>query len=205
MSTKIRGVRKAATAATVGKSSPAGAGTAGFPAVLKGVLGGVPDSAREGFVRSVVGGRGDELDATLWGKGPTFADRKEAALENLRRQYATRRAVVETSLTRGEAAELLDVSEQAVLDRIEAGDLVGLKKGREWRLPSWQFNPDAERGFVPGLAQLCRVFPGGVVSLTQWATAPNADLDGAAPADELAAGRVARVVRVAEAATSAAW
>jgi DNA-binding XRE family transcriptional regulator len=215
MSTKIRGTQRAAKTAAMKtrkrassamrKDSTSGPSKVGFSAVLKDVLGSVPDSARAGFVLSVVGGRDDELDTTLWGKGPGAVERKEAALENLRRQYKARRAVVEASLTRTEAAELLDVSEQAVLDRLEAGDLIGLKKGREWRLPAWQFDPDAERGFVPGLVQLRQVFPGGPVSLTEWATAPNADLDGATPTEELAAGRVTEVVRVAKASTFAAW
>ena len=113
--------------------------------------------------------------------------------------------MIEASLTRTETAELLDISEQAVLDRLEAGDLIGLKKGREWRLPAWQFNPDAERGFVPGLARLREVFPGGAVSLTEWAVAPNVELDGSTPADELAAGHVEDVVRVAHTGTAAAW
>src|SRR5574340_379743 len=175
-----------------GKSAvPASApGTAGFSAVLENVLGSVPDSDRESFVLSVVDGTGDELNAALWGRGPSPAERKQAALENLRRQYQARRAVVEASLTRSEAAELFDVSEQPVLDRLLAGDLVGLKKGREWRLPSWQFSADAEQGFVPGLARLRRVFPGGAVSLTEWATAPNTELEDATPAEAFAAGRV---------------
>lgn len=189
------------------KAGPASK-TAGFSVVLKDVLAGVPDSAREGFVLTVVGEPGepsDSLDTALWGRGPSPAERREVALANLRRQYASRRSVVEASLTRAEAAELLDISEQAVLDRLEAGDLIGLKKGREWRLPVWQFRPDAERGFVPGLARLCAVFPGGAVSLTEWVTSPNVELEGATPADELAAGHVDAVVHAAATGSAAAW
>jgi len=177
----------------------------GFSVVLKDVLTSVPDSVRDGFVRTVVGDPSDGLDTALWGRGPSPAERKEAALANLRLQYESRRQVVEASLTRTEAAELLDVSEQAVLDRLEAGDLIGLKKGREWRLPAWQFSPDAERGFVPGLARLREVFPGGAVSMTEWATSPNVELEGATPADELAAGHVDVVVHAASTGTAAAW
>ncbi len=209
--TKVRRVAAGTTAARETRRRRQSAvptvarGTAGFSAVLKEVLGGVPDSAREGFVLSVLGGKDDQVAAALWGRGPSPSERRQAALENLRRQYAARRAVAATSITRSEAAELLDVSAQAVLDRLEAGDLVGLKKGREWRLPAWQFSPDTERGFVSGLAQLRRVFPGGAVSLTEWATAANVELGGATPAEALAAGRVDEVVRVARAGTSTAW
>jgi hypothetical protein len=187
------------------KAVPAVKTKAGFSVLLKDVLTTVPDSARDGFVRTVVGDPSDGLDAALWGRGPSPAERKEAALANLRRQYESRRQVVDASLTRAEAAELLDISEQAVLDRLEAGDLIGLKKGREWRLPAWQFSADAERGFVPGLAKLREVFPGGAVSMTEWVTSPNVELDGATPADELAAGHVVDVVHAAAAGTAAAW
>lgn len=174
-------------------------------AVLKNVLGSVPPAAREGFVRAVTAEETDELNPALWGPAPSVTQRREAALATLRRQYQARREVIEASLTRPEVAELLQVSEQAVLDRLDARDLIGLKKGREWRLPAWQFNPDAERGFVPGLAELCRVFPGGVVSMTQWATTSNVELDQATPAQALAQGRVDDVVHAAAAGTSAAW
>ncbi|NGP09550.1 helix-turn-helix domain-containing protein [Rhodococcus sp. 14C212] len=49
---------------------------------------------------------------------------------------------------------------------LTAGDLLGLKKGRQWRLPPSQFDADAKQGFVPGLAKASRVFAGGAVSLT---------------------------------------
>ena len=175
-----------------------------FAKVLKDVLVAVPESDRDGFVTSVVGSE-TELDTALWGREPSAAERRTASLENLRLEFEARRTVLEESLTCAEAAELLDVSEQAVLDRLESGALIGLKKGREWRLPTWQFNPDTERGFLPGLAELQRVFPGGAVTLSSWVVAPSVDLDGATPAGELAAGRVDQVALVAKSLTAAAW
>ncbi|MGK2316261.1 helix-turn-helix domain-containing protein [Gordonia rhizosphera] len=178
-------------------------GSPGFSAAVDDALRSVSEPVRESFLRGV--GENDDLDAALWGPGPTPTQRKEAALENLRRQFTARHAVVGHSLTRAEAAELLEVSEQAVLDRIKSGDLLGLKKGREWRLPLWQFNAGCAHGFVPGLARLRDEFPGGLVSLTEWVTAPNVDLDGATPAQALAGDRVDEVIAVAAIATSAAW
>jgi hypothetical protein len=178
---------------------------ASFPRVLKRVLGSVTPTVQHDFVATVVGDDEGGLDDSLWGRGPSAEDRREAALVNLRRQYVARRQVIDASLTRPEVAGLLDLSEQAVLDRLEAGDLVGLKKGREWRLPAWQLSPDSERGFVPGLRLLRASFPGGVVSLTEWATEPNVELDGATPADALGKGEVEAVVRAAHASSSAAW
>ncbi|MDY6810690.1 MAG: helix-turn-helix domain-containing protein [Actinomycetota bacterium] len=178
-------------------------GSAGFTDAVGDALRSVPEPARDGFLRGVTGD--DQLDSSLWGRGPSPTQRKQAALENLRRQFTARSAVLEHSLTRAEAADLLEVSEQAVLDRIKAGDLLGLKKGREWRLPLWQFNAGCAHGFVPGLARLRDSFPGGVVSLTEWAATPNVDLDGATPTQALAANRIDDVIAVAATSTSAAW
>ncbi|GAB7006855.1 hypothetical protein JCM18899A_43280 [Nocardioides sp. AN3] len=164
----------------------------------------VSASDRDGFVTSVVGSE-TALDTALWGREPSTTERRSASLANLRLEFEARRSVLEESLTRAEVAELLEVSEQAILDRLESGALVGLKKGREWRLPTWQFDPDAERGFVPGLAELRAVFPGGVVTLSKWVTTPSVDLDDATPAGELAAGHVDQVVLAAKSLTAAAW
>jgi hypothetical protein len=92
-----------------------------------------------------------------------------------------------------------------VLDRLKQRDLVGLKEGRDWRLPIWQFEPDAERGVVPEIRRLRKVFPGGVVSLTRWVTTANPEVDGRTPAEAMADGDVDRVVRVASNLTAAAW
>lgn len=178
------------------------------PAVVKNavaqVLRTAPASVQDDFVRAISGDE-DALDPALWGPAPSASEQSSAALEMLRREFAARRLVLEQSLTRSEAAELLEVSEQAVLDRLEAGDLLGMKQGRRWRLPAWQFDPDTERGFLPGLGRLSKVYPGGLVSLSQWATSQNADLDGATPASVLKAGDVDRVVALAPLGTSAAW
>lgn len=176
-----------------------------FAVVLEDVLATVPAAARDGFVRSVIDEPQDDLDPTLWGAAPDAVERKQAALTSLRTQYEWRRQVLQASLTRAEAAELLDVSEQAILDRLRAGDLIGLKQGREWRLPAWQFSPDTERGLIPGLARLSEAFPGGAVSMTTWATRPHADLGGDTPADRLTAGQVEDVIHVARIGTAAAW
>lgn len=173
--------------------------------VLEDVLATVPAAAREGFVRSIVDEARDDVDPALWGGTPDPVEHKQAALTNLRTQYETRRHLLAASLTRAEAAELLEVSEQAILDRLRTGDLIGLKKGREWRLPAWQFSPDTERGVLPGLAKLREAFPGGAVSMSTWANLPNPDLDGATPADQLAAGQIENVIHVARIGTAAAW
>jgi hypothetical protein len=171
----------------------------------------VSPAVRAGFVAAVTDSDAAitedtaALDETLWGPAPSTARTHTAALQTLKNEFVARRALLDTALNRTEVAELLGVSPQAVLDRLADGDLLGLKDGREWRIPIWQIHAGAERGFLPGLAALRRAFPGGLVALSHWATAPNADLDGSTPADALAAGRVDDVVAVAAAATAAAW
>lgn len=182
----------------------AGKGTdEAFSDALKQVVAESPADVRESFLRAVAS-PADELDTELWGSSSALVDRQAAALENLRREFCSRQALLATALTRTEAAELLEVSPQAVLDRLRAGDLVGVRKGREWRLPTWQFDADLADGVVPGLRALSAVFSGGVVSLSAWVLTPNVDLDGAAPMVALARGRVADVVRAARSTTAAA-
>lgn len=175
--------------------------------VLDEVLSQVSAEAREGFVRAVRGAAQPQpdLDPTLWGPGPEPEEVREAALNSLRRQYEARRMVLRSSVSRSQAASLLDTTDQTVSLRLDSGDLLGLKQGREWRLPTWQLSPDAERGYLPGLARLHGVFPGGVVSLSLWATTPHVDLDGVTPATALAADKVDKVLHLAHISTAAAW
>lgn len=94
------------------------------------------------------------------------------------------------------------MSQRAVLRRLKSGALVGLREGRGWRLPAWQFRTDV--GVLPGLGELQQVFPGGVVTLSSWVHTPSVDLDGATPVAQLAAGQVKRVVQLARSLGAAA-
>jgi excisionase family DNA binding protein len=116
----------------------------------------VPASVRTEFVEAVADQTAEALDESLWGAGPSAAELRLAALQGLKDDFVARRDLLSASLSRSEVAELLGVSSQAVLDRLQDGDLVGLKDGREWRIPMWQVNAGAERGFLPGIAELRR-------------------------------------------------
>lgn len=158
------------------------------------------------FISGVVDARSDAdgLDVTLWGPPPSTAEATRAVMANLKARYAARRAVLTQSITRGEAAQLLGISDQAVSDHLAAGDLVGLKDGRVWKLPAWQFDADSENGWLPGIAALRRYFPAGPVTLSAWVTTPNIDLNDRLPADVLAAGDIDQVLLVAQA-DGSAW
>lgn len=90
------------------------------------------------------------------------------------------------ALTRDQAAERLGISPQAVSKRRAARHLVALRRGREWRLPTWQFHED---GVLPGLHLLITAYPGTPLALTTWTTTPNADLDGHTPAEAMLTAR----------------
>lgn len=201
---KRAGAKTAAPAKKTSATTRPGRGAA-VPAGLVKAWNGVPQATRDEFERAVSPEPAGTLNPDLWGPEPTIEARRAAALRNLEAQYTARRKVIEESLTRPQAAGILGVSEQAVLDRLDAGDLIGLRQGREWRFPVWQFVADTERGFLPGLAELKRLFADGVVSLSEWVTSENVDLGDATPAQKLATGNVDDVHAVARAVTSAAW
>ena len=188
------------------RAKPTKLSAAEVDSAVHAVLAAAPASVKAGFVEAVTRRTQQrDLDESLWGTAPSAAELRNAALQTLKDDFVARRELMHASLSRGEVAELLGISSQAVLDRLTHGDLVGLKDGREWRIPMWQIHAGAERGFLPGIADLQRVFPGGVVSLSRWAVTPNVDLGEMTPANALAAGRVQDVIAVKAKTTTAAW
>jgi hypothetical protein len=110
-----------------------------------------------------------------------------------------RRHLIARSLARHEAAGRLGVSAQAVSGMLDRGALVGLKEGREWRIPAWQFDGESPTGVLPGLRDLASRFPGSVVSLSRWIERENPDLDGMTPRAALQRGNVEAVRRLVDA------
>lgn len=147
----------------------------------------------------------DDLDEAAWGPGPAAAESFEAVVGDLHDQYAARKALADSGLTCKHAASLLGVREQAITAKIDEGKLIGLKCGREWRLPMWQFVPDNAAGIVPALDALQKVFPGGPVSLSAWMLAPSVEFDGRTPLQEVLAHGPERVIDHAARLTAAAW
>jgi hypothetical protein len=134
-----------------------------------------------------------------WGPEPSPEAVAEAVEWNASVGLARRRELIERSIGRDEAARVLGVTPQAVSDAIKRGRLIGLKEGREWRLPRWQFSADQPRGVLHGLRELIEVFPAGIVALSRWAQTDSPDLAGLSPVVALQRGRVAEVVQLARA------
>ncbi|MCJ0907331.1 helix-turn-helix domain-containing protein [Rhodococcus sp. ARC_M6] len=119
--------------------------------------------------------------------GPPISEAEAASLErkNLHLQVAQRREQLTTSYTRAEAADMLGVSPQTVSEMVAKHRLIGIKDGREWRFPAWQFTPDSAEPVLPELDRLVREFPGGVVSLSRWMNRPNGNFEGRTPQQEM--------------------
>jgi len=89
-------------------------------------------------------------------------------------------------LTTAEAAELLDVSEEAVRKRIREGSLIGIRRGRGYMIPSVQIR---EGDVVPGLSRVLRAMTiASPWARLSWLLNPEPRLDGRRPVDVLASG-----------------
>jgi signal recognition particle subunit SEC65 len=147
----------------------------------------------------------DALDERFWGPSPDSVTAVRAVFADLRDQFAHRQKLAANSITRDDAAELLGISAQSVTDKLVARKLVGIKVGREWRLPAWQFEPDMPESVLPDLNTLQAVFPGGPVSLSQWMLRPQPEFDGRNPREELILHGSAAVIELAGVLTATAW
>ena len=138
-----------------------------------------------------------------WGPLPSSTEISAAQNAGDRMRAAALDSALAGALTREDAAARLGVSPQAVSDRLKAGKLIGLRRGREWRFPVWQFGDDST---LPGLDRLIASWPGTPLSLSVWANKPSADLAGRSPAQELVRrGGPGRVLDVVDSIASAAW
>ena len=90
------------------------------------------------------------------------------------RTIAAFEALVANSLTVPEAAARLGVHTARVLQRLKQRSLYGVKIGRDWRLPAFQFT---EHGEVPNIGKvLTRIDPEiHPVAVVTWITSPDPD------------------------------
>ncbi len=139
------------------------------------------------------------LDPARWGPAPDAEETRAAGVANAVRLARDRARVAAGALSRGDVAELLGISPQAVSNRIRQARLVAVRAGRRWLLPAWQFDPEATDPVLPGIADLLGVWPGSPVALSRWATTPSRDLDDRAPAAALHGRQIRQVVAAARA------
>ncbi len=174
-------------------------------ASVAAVVNDASDTERDRLESAVTADSTDDLDESFWGAAPGPVAASQALFADLRDQFAQRRRLAAESISRDEAAELLGVSPQSITSKLGAGKLVGIKAGREWRLPAWQFSPDDPSGVLQDLDVLQQAFPGGVVSLSQWMQRQQPEFGGRTAVHEMLQRGSAPVIALAEALTAAAW
>jgi hypothetical protein len=193
----IEKVEEAPTSADPGKAR--------LRAELEALVNEANPSERARLEAAVTASPDDGLDERFWGPAPDSVTAAEAVVADLTDQFAQRRDLAASSISREAAAKLLSISPQSVTDKLESRKLVGIKVGREWRLPRWQFDPDNTTGVLPDLDLLQAAFPGGPVSLSRWIMRPHPEFDGHTPREEAIAHGSASVIGIARALTAAGW
>ena len=100
---------------------------------------------------------------------------QEAGPDPLGRTAAKYVALLASALTTKEAAEVLEVGESRVRQRLRERTLYSVKAGRENRLPAFQFEGGKE---VPGIAQVLKHVDRSLhpVAVLNWFMLPNPDL-----------------------------
>jgi hypothetical protein len=174
-------------------------------ASVAAVVNAATDAELDRLESAVVSSPDDDLDERFWGPAPDSITASKAVFADLKDQFAQRRQLAAESISREEAAELLGIAAQSITVKLAAGKLVGIKVGREWRLPVWQFDPENPSGALPDLDELQAVFPGGLVSLSRWMHHEQPEFDGRSPRAEMLLHGSAPVIAVARALTAAGW
>jgi hypothetical protein len=174
-------------------------------ASVAAVVNAASDAELDRLHSAVTSESNDDLDEKFWGSAPDPVTASKAVFADLKDQFAQRHQLAAESISRDEAAELLGVAPQSITAKLSARKLVGIKAGREWRLPLWQFDPDDPSGVLPDLDALQAAFPGGVVSLSRWMQRGQPEFDGHPPQYEMALHGSAPVIAVAQALTAAGW
>jgi excisionase family DNA binding protein len=116
----------------------------------------------------------EEIGALQEG-GLDLSPQEEGGPDPLARTAAKYVALLASALTTKEAAEVLEVGESRVRQRLSEGTLYGVKAGRENRLPAFQFEGGKE---VPGIAQVLKHVDRSLhpVAVLNWFMLPSPDL-----------------------------
>jgi hypothetical protein len=118
-----------------------------------------------------------ETRAALERGGLGFAppDLPRSPLASAAARYA---ALLATARPVAEAARLLGVDPSRVRQRLGERTLYGVKAGRGWRLPAFQFDLDQPDRLVPGIGAVLAALPRDLhpVAVYNWLTLPDPDL-----------------------------
>jgi hypothetical protein len=126
---------------------------------------------------------------------------KKTPGEEMRERFeAIRNRIMDEALSTAEVSRRLRISGEAIRKRLSRKELFGLKLGRDYRFPAWQFDPRSESGVVTGVYQVLEVTVLDPLELAYWFENPMEALEGLSPIDALRAGNLEDVIAAAEAA-----
>jgi len=98
---------------------------------------------------------------------------------------AFRHRVLDEGLTTAAVARKLRITNEAVRQRVGRKELFGLKVGRDYRFPPWQFDARTSQGVLPGLFEILAVSILDPIELVAWFEHHNTALDGLTPIEAL--------------------
>lgn len=119
-----------------------------------------------------------------------FDDWRPEAEDKLRAEIAIANAAqfMLDTLSREEAAHLLNRDKSVVSRRVSNGQLLAVQRDGRPRFPSWQFY---QGKVLPGMSEIIGTLSSAemdIVSLGSFMTRPNDELDGLSPVDYLVGG-----------------
>ena len=131
------------------------------------------DAGRGGTVAAALTmGEAEALESA----GMSTAKWTDASHDPLMRSIADYMALLETSLTTGEAARYLKVDVSRIRQRLRERSLFGIDYDGERRLPRFQFE---RKQVLPGLREVISCLPEGLnpLDVAEWFLSPNPDLE----------------------------
>lgn len=122
---------------------------------------------------------------------------RAAAARNQARVWKARTDLYETGLTREQAAQRAGVKPNQITNLLRDRELLAIDGPDGLRLPAWQFDPEAKRGRLEGIARVAAAFPGRILGLSSWMSTVNPALGGRTPRQALLDDDADLVVAVA--------
>jgi hypothetical protein len=121
--------------------------------------------------------------------------------EEMREQFeAIRNRILDEALPTRDVSRRLRITGEAIRKRLERKELFGLKVGRDYRFPEWQFDARSSSGVLPGLCDVLKAIGLAPIEIAGWFERRMTELDDRSPIEALRAGDIDAVVDAAKAA-----
>jgi hypothetical protein len=132
------------------------------------------DAVRDGSTAAALSaGEVDALQSVGFSAAPWT---EKAGVDPLMRSIADYMALLETSLTSGEAAQYLKLDVSRIRQRLRERSLFGIDYDGQRRLPRFQFE---RKQVLPGLREVLGALPEALnpLDVAEWFLSPNPDLE----------------------------